>query len=253
MDKLDKDVQAIVDSIFKQKEELAMRKETENALTNSAEKINELVTSLEAKDEELGVVSTKVGGLEETVSDLSDSNKELEADLEKAKSDFDAEKEKLQKRAEVAEEELENIKKDQLAKARLEELTEAGVSATDETAVGDQVAKIREMEDDVFETYKAERVELRKSIITELEKSSSEEEVDGEEDPNLEKSGKLLDKTEAELEAEEEAVAASEESIDPMKAMAALLNMEITPSKDVVSKYRELGQAMADNMKGESK
>ena len=49
-EKLTQDIQDIVDSIFKQKEEVAMRKETEDALNKSADKINELVASLEAKD-----------------------------------------------------------------------------------------------------------------------------------------------------------------------------------------------------------
>ena len=42
-DKLTQDVRTAVDEIFQQKEEVAIRRQTEEALINSAEKINELV------------------------------------------------------------------------------------------------------------------------------------------------------------------------------------------------------------------
>jgi hypothetical protein len=250
-DKLTQDVRAEVDNIFKQKEEIAMRKQTEEALNKSAEKINELVASLEAKDEELGTFESKLEELEETVSELSIANKELKENLETATSDFEAKKEELTKRAETAEAELENMKKDQLAQARFEELKGDGVAATDEKAIKDQVAKIREMEDGDFEAYKAERVELRKSVIAELEASSQEETAEEEtkeettEEETSEEETASEEETEAELEDEEEAAADSEDPIEPMKAMAALLNMETIPGKDMLKKYNELGKAMA--------
>jgi chromosome segregation ATPase len=261
-DKLTQDVRTAVDEIFQQKEEVAMRKQTEEALIKSAEKINELVASLEAKDVEIDEFTLKVEELEETVSELSAANEDFEKNLEKATSDFEAEKEVLTNRAKMAEEELENIKKDQLAQARFEALKGEGVSATDEKAVKDQVAKIREMEDGDFEAYKAERIELRRSVIAELEASSQEktaeekaaeeaaaaekaasatEEVLSEE----EKAAKEAAEAKAVLEDEEAAAADSGDPIEPMKAIAAMLNMEIMPSDDVRKKYRELGKAMA--------
>lgn len=254
-DKLAQDVQSIVDSIFRQKEEVAMRKQTEDALNKSADKITELSTSLEAKDEELSGVMVKLEESEITVSELSDTNKELEKNLEKAASDFEAEKGELTQRAETAEGELENMKKDQLAKARFEELKGEGVSATDEKAIEDQVAKIREMEDEDFEAYKVERIELRKAVVAELEASPKEktaEELAAEEAAAAEeglseeeKAAKEAKEEAARVKAEEEAAAASASPIEPMKAMAALLNMEIAPSDDVLTKYSELGKAMA--------
>jgi chromosome segregation ATPase len=255
-DKLTQDVKSIVDGIFKQKEEVAMRKEIEDALDKSANKINELVETLEAKDTEMSKLEDQVGELEGTIAELSDKVGELEKEkenLEKEKSDFEAEKEELVKQAEEVKTELDNIKKDQLAQARFNELKEAGVAATDEKAVEDQIAKIREMEDEVFETYKEERVELRKSIVAELE-ASSKEDKESEEEEASEEEGKetnseeeeASEDTTAELEEnEEEAAADSEESIDPMKAVAAMLNMEITPKKEMRDKYLELGKELA--------
>jgi len=265
-DKLTQDIRAEVDNIFKQKEEVAMRKQTEEALNKSAEKINELVASLEAKDEELSASVSKLEELEETVSELSTANKDFEKNLEKATSDFEAEKEELTTRAETAEKELEDMKKDQLAQARFEELKSEGVAATDEKAVEDQVAKIREMEDENFEAYKAERVELRKSVIAELEASSEEETAEEEteeeetaseeetsEEETEEEETASEEETEAELEDEEEAAADSEDPIEPMKAMAALLNMEVAPGKDMLNKYKDLGKAMAKKYEKEEK
>ena len=273
MDKLTQDVKSIVDDIFKQNEETAMRKETEEALNKSAEKINELVTSLEAKDAELDGFTAKIEELEEVVSELSSSNKELEENLDKVKSDFEAEKEELVKKAETAEKELEDMKKDQLAKARYEELKNDGVSATDEKAIEDQVAKIREMEDEEFESYKADRVDLRKSVLASLEASeentedetneaeaaaeenTEEEESASEENASEEEGSEEASEedAEAQLEDEEEAAANSEDSIDPMKAVAALLNVETIPTDDILSKYSAMGAAMAEEIKEKSK
>jgi chromosome segregation ATPase len=254
-DKLTQDIRDEVDNIFKQKEEVAMRKQTEEALNKSADKINELVASLEAKDEELSTFDSKLKELEETVSGLSVANKDLEKTLERATSDFEAEKGELTKRAEEAEKELDDMKKTQLAQARFEALKSEGVSATDEEAIKDQVAKIREMEDEAFESYKTERVELRKSIVAELEASSHKEktaeekaaEEAGTSEEELSEEEKAAKEAEAKaaLEEEESAAAGSENTIDPMKSVFASLNMEVTPSADVVSKYRELGKAMA--------
>jgi len=261
-DGITQDVKLIVEEMLQQKEEVAMRKEIEKALTKSADKISELTASLEAKDNEISDWELKVEELESAVADLSDKVKELETDkqnLEKEKSDFEAEKEELVKQAEEVRTELENIKKDQLAQARFEDLKEAGVEATSGKAVEDQIAKIREMDDEAFEIYKEERVELRKSIIAKLEESSTEEagaeegQVDSsesEEEASQEDAETNSEEEEEETASEDEEDAAdSTQSIEPMKAVAAMLNMEITPSKSMRAKYKELGEELAKRFK----
>lgn len=247
-DKLTQDIQDIVDGIFKQKEEVNMRKETENALNKSADKITELTSSLEAKDGELIESTAKLDEVNSLVSETVEKNKELEKSLEKATSDFEAEKEGLVKKAETAEEELLNMKKDQLSQTRYAELESEGVAAVEDKAKEDQIAKIRDMEDDEFTTYKDERAELRKSVVAELEASSkkkSDEEEASEGDDEEEASDEDVDVDED----DEEAAADSEDSIDPMKAIAGMLNMEKSPDKNVLSKYRELGKTMAERYK----
>ncbi len=259
-EKLTQDVQAEVERIFKQKEESDMRKETENALNKSAVKINDLGASLEAKDSELSEMMAKAEELESKITELSEKISGLETekeDLGKEKSDLEATKEELVKRAETAEETVENIKKDQLAKARFECLKEAGVAAIDEKAIEDQISKIREMEEEIFESYKAERVELRTSIVAELEASVGDDpDADAtltvDEDAAAAKLKADEDAAAAKLKADEAAAVDSDDAIEPMKVVAAALNLETLPSGNMVNKYSDLGKEMAKKFERKS-
>jgi hypothetical protein len=279
-ERLTQDVNDAVEKIFAKKEEEDMRKETEAALNNAAEKIEELVSDLEAKGKEVDESNQTIADLEVKASDL-----------EKEKSDLEAEKAELADRAEKAETELENIKKDQLAQSRFADLKEAGIAATNEQAVEDQIAKIREMADEDFETYVTELTAVREAIVAELQ--ASEDPVDTEEEAAEEESEEEAAEEESEEEAaeeeseeeaaeeeseeeaaeeeseeeaaeedseeeaaeeveaeveEEEAAADSEESIDPMRAVAAALNMEHAPSKGMLTKYKALGTQLAEDL-----
>lgn len=256
-DKLSQEVQTIVEDILKHKDDDDMLKETEDALNKSAEKIDELAKSLEAKDEELSVTVDKISELEKVVAELSDKAKEFESNLEQVKKGFEAEKAELVKRAEVAEAELSNMKKDLRAKTRMEELKAAGVAVSDEKALTEQFAKVRDMEDVLFVTYKTERIDLRKAIVAELEASALKkventqtDSTDKKEDTAAENNAADEKKDDIAAQLEDEADAAnSSNSIDPMKAVAAMLNMEIMPNGETTAKYRELGKALADRVK----
>jgi len=286
-DKFTQDVHEIVDVIFRQKEEVAMRKETEEALNKSADMITKLDESLEAKGTELADIEAKNEELELTVSEISTKAKEMEENLESVKSEFEAKEQELTEQLEAAQAELEDIKRQQLAKARFETLTDDGVAAIDKQAVNDQMDKIRVMNDEEFELYKTDRIELRNDVITQLEASpeaeeaeeqedntdeviegaaeetteeTTEEEIATEEEDSEETATEEEDSeeaseedTEAVLEDEDEAVIESEDSIDPMKAVSAMLNLEADLADDVLNKYREMGKAMAENVVNKSK
>lgn len=239
-DQIKQDVQAAVEEVLKQREEAELLKETEDALAKSADKINELTASLEAKDGEISAFVLKVEKLESTVTELSDRIATQQQSLDESKVVFEAEKSELVKRADAAEAELLNIKKDQLAKARFEELRKEGVAATDEKAVSEQFAKIKEMSDEVFVAYKSERVELRKSILDELESAAKEKVSQISAEDAAKK--KEEDKVTAEI-------VKSSISIDPMKAVAAALNLEVKTSDTVKAKYSEAGKFLADRIK----
>ena len=283
-DQLVNNITTIVDEIFKKKEEAEMKKETEAALNSAAETITQLSESLEAKDE---AHQSEVASLQETITSLETQLSEIDDDkkaLEDEKAIFDEEKDKLTKRAEAAEEELDNIKKDQLAASRMEVLKSDGIASTNSEA---QQAKVREMSEEDFASYKDELVSVREFVVKELEGHS-----DGNKDLEATKAAEAKKlKKEAEKKKEvlaarlgelkeagaeitdedeiakiqdmddevfasykDEVVAAldsssDDASIDPMKAIAAALNMEVTPNEDILQKYRELGTQMAENIK----
>jgi len=253
-DKLIEDVKAIVDDIFKQQEEVAMRKETEEALTQSAEKINELTASLEAKDKELEEVAASVEEFEKTVSELTDKVKELTEE----KSSIETEKEELIEKAEKLEAELEAIKKDQLAATRFAELKAEKVAASTDDTIKMQLAKLRDMSDDEFAAYKEERIELRNELMKELSDASdqtsgavsdSDDATNASDSNNSDNSSD----TSADADGSDDSVNANVDGdgvddssgIDAMKAVASLLNLNTSPDDSVVSKYRELGKALA--------
>jgi len=285
-DKLDTNIKAIVDDIFKKKEEAEMKKETEAALADAAATITELNASLEAKDAEhkaeVESLQETIASLEEQLNEIVEAKKALEDD----KASFDKEKEELTKRVESAEEELANMKKDKLAVERMEVLKSSGIASTDTES---QRVKVREMTDDEFASYKEELVSIRSYIVKELESSSgdgngdeptdkSKEDAKKQEEEKkkiltarleeLKKIGvdtidedevaKIQEMSDEDFESyKDETVAAldsgDDDTIDPMKAIAAALNMEITPNADIMSKYRELGKQMAENIKGKQK
>ena len=241
---LNEDVVKIVDAIFTKKEESEMVKATEEALTKSADTINELSESLEAKDSELADKKSEILGLSETVETLENKITELEDEkktFETEKSEFETEKAKIVKRAEDAESKIQEMEKDKLVETRLGELKEAGVAATNDKAVEDQTTKVREMSDEEFSSYRNELVAMREAIIAELKTSGNEDST---------KTGDTETGEKGESEEDDETAAASAETaISAMHTVAAALNMEVAPNKDMVTKYQELGEQMAKNSK----
>lgn len=240
-DQLITDVKNIVDDIFRSKEESEMKRETEKALQASADMIEELNQSLEAKDVKLGEKEAEILTLNESISDFETRITELEGEktaFEEEKGAFDTEKADLIKRAEDAESKIEEMEKDRLADARGSELKEAGVAATNEKAIEDQTSKIREMTVEDFTSYKDELVAIREAIIAELDTKKGLND-----DTNAADGGG--DDSE---EDDDDDVAGADVAIDPAKAAFAALNMELVPGKDVMAKYMELGSQMASNI-----
>ena len=241
---LKNEIESIVATIFSEKEDADIRKKTEEALQESAEKIQELTICLEERNEEITTLNEKAAENEEKIQGFG-------SELEAAKKETDEANEKLTE-AETA---LEEIKKDRATELRMTELVEAKVVDSDKVA---QLAKVREMSDDEFATYRDERTALRQAVIDELAAASTEEETDKEAAEKEAAEKEAAEKEAAEKEAAEKKAAeekGSEEDedippahIDPGQAVAAALNMEIIPTEDMVSKYAKLGKEMAARM-----
>lgn len=252
-DKLKRDVEAVVAGIFSQKEEADQRARTEEALQKSADTITELTEAMEGKNTELQEKADSVVELEEKISELT-------SELEAAKKEVTDISEKLTE----AETTIENMEKDKATELRMSELTKAGVARSDKEA---QAAKVREMEDEEFAAYRDELVDLRKAVEAELAKVAEEAEekeaVEEKETPAKETPAEEAAEEEEESEeaaSEEEEEESSEEAseeeeeetppanVDPDKAVAAAMNLEVMPSDDMMAKYLKMGKAMASRM-----
>jgi chromosome segregation ATPase len=221
---LKRDIEQVVAAIFSEKEEADIRRMTEEALETSAKTITELTTSLEERNAELAEFEEKISESESKVSNL-------ETELEAAQTEIETYKGKLSE----SEKALEELKKDRASEIRMAELVKAGVATSNTKA---QSAKVREMSDEGFAAYRDELLELRAAVETELKNNAEAEEAEE----------KVEEKEEEE--AAEEEVAEEEEvvppvNINPAHAAMASMNMEIIPNADLISKYAELGQAMA--------
>ena len=267
-DDLKTQVQEMVASFWTQKEEAEIRKSTEKALEESASTISELTSSLETKTEE-------VASLEEKLSESESAKEELESQLEAANKKLTETDEELASTKQA----LENMKKDRAAESRMAELEDAGVASSDKDS---QMAKIREMSNEDFASYKEELVSVRNAVIAELDKAKAtadakaEEEakkaaeeakgkppVMDEEDEDMKNKKKAKKKAKCSTESEEgsseeegsEESASEEEDtpapaeISPGQAVAAALNFESVPSKDIIAKYKSLGEALAKRFK----
>lgn len=223
MDKIElkNQVRQVVDELFSAKEEAEIRKNTEAALEESANTIRDLTRALEGKN-------TEVAELEEKISTTESVVEELKSQLEAAKKESEDKDAKLEEALKNKDEEIAKVEeshKEELeavtcklvemsAKIRMAELEEAGVVNSDKES---QEEKVKAMTDEEFASYKAELISIREAVIKELEKSAKKEKEDNdEEDEKKKKENKTK----------------------------ASLNLEIHKD-DVVSRYTELGKAMA--------
>lgn len=231
-EKLTKDVEVLVAEIFSQKEEASKIKKTEGALQKSAETIAELTAALEDKNSKEETMVTELDDLKSKTDDLT-------SELEAAQRKVEESDNKLVESENL----IEEMKKDKAAEVRMSELEQAGVALSDKET---QTAKIREMDDEVFVSYKKELVSLRKAVETELARAdeSPNSETETEEVPEA---AEEVQETETEEDLEEDE-AVPPVNVDPDTAVAAAMNLEIAPSDGLMTKYSKLGKAMAERM-----
>ena len=159
---LKKDIEAVVASIWSEKEEVEVRKRTEEALQKSADTITELTVSLEDKEAEF--------------TDLAEKNTVNETEIQKLKTELKAAQKELdgsKKALTTSEEVIDNMKKDKAAELRMVELEELKVAHSDKDV---QMSKVRDFSEEDFAAYKDELVALRKAVEGELAKTKKSDE-----------------------------------------------------------------------------
>jgi chromosome segregation ATPase len=222
--KLHEEVEAVVNQIMKNNEEAKIRKEIEDALQASADRIKELSKFLEDNETEMEEAKEKIVVLNATIDELKSTIENMEKEAKKfgeEKASFDGEKEKLTVELEAAKTELDSMKKDRIASDRMIELEKSGVIAKDKDG---QKNKIKEMSDDEFASYKADLISVKESIIAELEEGKGDSD-----DVTLDNSMQTA-------------------TLNLAQASQAALNMELIVGKDLANKYTELGKAMAERI-----
>ena len=230
-DKLRADIEAIVKSIFANREESEQRAALEQTLEKSASVIEELTTELSSKSDSLVAVQGEfaaykeemAGKLAQTEASIEAKDVEITALNEKLTAVDDTVASLTSEKTALADE-LNGIKLDQAAAARIAELTELKVARQDVAA---QQAKVRAMNEEEYTAYKEELVAIRASILAELETAGS---------------GAVAD----------DDGAAPPANVDTAAAASAALNLE-TASSDTMKTYAELGKAMAEQIKNSRK
>lgn len=189
------EIERMVKDIFAEKEQANQRKAVTSALEKAKDKLESTKVALEAKEVEIAELVGKVAELEEKLAKASsDDVKEVKSKLESAEETIEslksqleeitASKKELEESLEAKDvemsavkeefdkvsEELATIKAEALAKARAEELSKEGV-LREGAGLEAQMEKIKAMDDEAFEAYKSELVELRKTIASQLKKA----------------------------------------------------------------------------------
>jgi DNA repair exonuclease SbcCD ATPase subunit len=234
---LKKDIEAVVASIWSEKEEVEVRKKTEEALQKSADTITELTVSLEDKEVEF--------------TELSEKNTANETEIQKLKTELEAAQKKVDESKEAltaSEKIIENMKKDKAAELRMTELEELKVAHSDKDV---QMSKVRDLSEEDFATYKDELVSLRKAVEDELAKTKKSDEELAEakkKEDELAEAKKKEDEL-AEAKKKEEELAKADETqateIGPGHMALAALNLETKVTDEMSEQYQKMGKAMA--------
>jgi hypothetical protein len=161
-------VQAKVEETLSSKEDAQARAEAEEALKEAKDIFESLKSALEAKD-------AKIKEYEEALANLDVSDPtEVEVAANDKIVELEEKVKELEDRAAVAEAALDTIAREETAATRMVELKDSGVCLEDGNAEK-QYAKVRDMSDEEFISYRDELVALKSLYNTGSEESEEEE------------------------------------------------------------------------------
>jgi hypothetical protein len=211
-------VQSEVEKHLSSREEAEARQEAEEALKEARETFETLKASLEAKDAKVREYEEALANLDLDPTAVEIAANEKIVELEKAVEEW-------KHRAEVSEAALETLAREETAASRMSELEEAGV-ALDAEAAEAQYAKIRDMSDEDFNSYKSELVALKSKYASTSDEAGEEEETES-----------------AELSADEVRMIAQSLGCDPSDSKCISLVQEVAEKMAEVSRNRKKAAA----------
>lgn len=233
-DQLKKDIEVMVTEIFSQKEEADKKVRTEEALQKAAATISELTEALEKKNTQEGEMASKVAELENAINDLTSK-------LEAAAKEVEGSNSKLAD----AEKTITEMKKDRATELRMKDLVDSGIALSNKEV---QTAKVRELTDEEFASYKEELISLRKAVEEELSKTAQAAEEQAKKEQEEKEKAAAAAKEEEEKKALESANSVTPPpEVNKATAAQAALNLEVKKD-DILTKYAEMGKAMAQRM-----
>ena len=162
-------VQAEVERLLSSREESQAREEAETALKEAKETFETLRASIETKD-------AKITEYEEALAAFDDDSTTTDSEVAANERIVELEKqlEEWKQAADVAQAALDTLAREETAAGRMAELAESGVSLDDEAAKA-QYAKIRDMSDEDFASYKSELVALKNKYASPSEEEGDEQ------------------------------------------------------------------------------
>jgi hypothetical protein len=240
-DKLKIEIASIVTAIFDSKKEEDQREKTQQALETAASNIETLTSKVEDNDKVIATIEEEKtaleAGLVTSKEEAGKEKKEVEDKLEVAEKDLEESKTKF----EEVSTELKDLKDEASASARMSDLEEAGILRDD---VDSQKAKVKDMTEEEFTSYKEELASIRKSILAEIEEAKKKEAASKNGKEGEENAGEEGEEG-GEENASEEGVKTPPAEINTSNAISAAMNMEIQPSADLLKEYASLGDALA--------
>ena len=162
-------VQAEVERQLSSREESQAHAEAETALKEAKETFETLRASIETKD-------AKITEYEEALAAFDDDSTTTDSEVAANERIVELEKqlEEWKQAADVAQAALDTLAREETAAGRMAELAESGVSLDDEAAKA-QYAKIRDMSDEDFASYKSELVALKNKYASPSEEEGDEQ------------------------------------------------------------------------------
>lgn len=232
-DKFRDGIREAVREALAEKEEANRIANVEALLHDAKTTINELTQAIADKEVELSSSQEERESLQAKIEELETQLADFTAKLDETEKS----REDMEQRATAAEKELASIAADQRLAGRMAELEEAKVIAAGEAREA-QEARIKELTDEEFAAYKAERVELRNQLEAEIKAASESAAASSEDDD----AGNEVPPADIEGARKEEAAAAA----------AATLNVEVA-SEGIKNKYLEMANKMAERLRGEGR
>jgi chromosome segregation ATPase len=241
-------VKVIIDSIFSEKEEADRQKMTEEAITKSTSTINDLTQALAEQKDAFAALETKhnefvetVATQETTILTLEESKQAVEEELATIKTELETAKAEHATFVATTEEslselatlksEMAEIESAKVAEDRFVALEEAGISYKDKEK---QVAKIKDMTEEAFESYKEELLAIKEALMDSTAAVVPTEPVEP-----------VVEPVEGASDTPKVALA----NVAKKTAATITHNTELSTADDIVAKYQKLGQAMAAAIK----